>query len=77
MGTAGPICCLLSSESVVPRNGLLVSLPALPASRRDSVGTQLEDYGAQLKPWEAQLEDYGAQLVALRGVGLQPSHRAG
>jgi len=41
------------------------------------VGTQLEDYGAQLKPWEAQLEDYGAQLVALRGVGLQPSHRAG
>lgn len=41
------------------------------------MGTQLEDHGAQLKPCEAQLEDYGAQLVALRGVGLQPSHRAG
>lgn len=62
---------------MVPRNGLLVSLPALPASRRDSVGTQLEDHGAQLKSCEAQLEDCGAQLVALRGVGLQPSHRAG
>lgn len=59
---------------MVPRNGLLVSLPA---SRRDSVGTQLEDHRAQLKSCEAQLEDCGAQLVALRGVGLQPSHRAG